>query len=112
MPKSYSREYLDRLNILRNTAWNKPGIQLANVCVHANLPLINVAEIFQVSRMTVHSWFRGKYIREKNVRKIEKFIQIIEWDTEIGLLPASNPRQAKLYLEKNIKEHFINNLGV
>jgi len=87
---------------------HKPGIKLADICVNANLPMIYVADIFKVTRMSVHSWFRGHYIREKNVNKINKFIYLVESDLRSGLLPATNSLMAKNYLQEHIKNNLVN----
>jgi hypothetical protein len=108
MPKSYSPEFLQKLTKLKNDAFHKPGVKLADVCVSANLPMVYVADAFKVSRMSVHSWFRGQYIREKNVNKIQKFIRLVKSDLDIGLLPAPNMNIAKHYLQNHIKDNLMN----
>ena len=37
------------------------GVQLANVCVAANISVATVAETLGVSRQTVYSWFTGRF---------------------------------------------------
>ena len=79
------------------------GVQLAKVCVRAELPSLYIAEVFNVSRMSIHSWFRGGVIRDKNSVKIERFIELIEEDLANGSLPAMNLPHARTYLESEIK---------
>jgi transposase len=55
MPKKYSPRFLVELN---NLDEEKLGVRLAKACVNADLPITDVAKVFGVSRMTIHSWFR------------------------------------------------------
>jgi hypothetical protein len=50
--------------------------------------------------MTVHGWFRGKYISEKNCIRIQRFIKEIKKDLENDLLPAASAKIARAYLSK------------
>ena len=68
----------------------------------ANLPAKYVAVALGVSRMTVHSWFRGAPLREKNRRLVEVFTDLVESDTAKSLLPAKNMMEAKAYIEEMI----------
>ena len=105
MPKKYSPEFLLELN---NYDEEKIGVQLAKACVNADLPMTEVAKVFGVSRMTIHSWFRGSPIRENNQIQIKKFLKALEeaWQNQLhsdkGDLPISDWKQAKLFLETNI----------
>jgi hypothetical protein len=96
MPRKYSKELIDSLDIVDNTL----GTQLAKICIEANLPAIYLAKVLKVSRMTIHSWFRGSPIRHKNSKLIESFIKTLETDLEQGKLPAKNILQAKEYLKE------------
>jgi hypothetical protein len=78
---------------------NKIGVQLAKICVKANLPTSHVAKTFGVSRMSIHSWFRGQYVREKNLEKILRFINRVTEAIEQGILPAMTTKQAKEFLD-------------
>ena len=75
---------------------------MAKLCVKANLPAQYVAEIFDVSRMTIHSWFRGKAIRDKNCTRIENFMALVKEGLHDGQLPVLTLIDAKKYLELNI----------
>ena len=79
MPKKYSPTFLLELN---NFDTDRLGVQLAKACVNADLPATEVAKVFKVSRMTIHSWFRGSPIRDKNCIKIKKFLKALSeaWD--------------------------------
>jgi len=96
MSRTYSEPFLIKL-FKANP--HKPGVALALACVKANLPAKYVADILDVSRMTIFNWFNGKQIREKNILRIETLTDIIESDTAKGILPARSTMEAKLYLE-------------
>lgn len=96
MARPYSEQFLLNLNKGDPT---RIGVQLGKVCVKANLPTTYVAKAFDVSRMSIHSWFRGQYVREKNYERILRFIEKINDALEQGILPASSTKVAKDYLD-------------
>ena len=104
MPKKYSQSFLIELN---NFDEDRPGVLLAKACVNADLPIIEIAKVFGVSRMTVHSWFRGSPIRDKNAIKI-KILKALEgeWTSQLENhteeLPISSIKQARAFLENKI----------
>ncbi len=96
-----ARPYSDKFLLsLESADKDRVGIQLAKICVEAKLPLLYVAKYFGVSRMAVHGWFRGNYIKEQNCIKIQKFINLLKEDLQEGTLPVSSIKKAKLYLSK------------
>jgi len=96
MARPYSTKFLVGLT---NADSERVGVQLARVCVDARLPAASVAEFFGVSRMAVHKWFRGQYIREEKCIKIQKFIAKVKEDlVKEDMLPAANIKSAKTYL--------------
>lgn len=99
MARPYSERFLLGLNKADPT---KIGVQLGKLCVKANLPATYVAHIFDVSRMSIHSWFRGQYIREKNYIKIDKFIKLVEEAMHNGELPIDNIAKAKEYIDTKV----------
>jgi hypothetical protein len=99
MARPYSKGYLVALSELDS---KRLGVRLAKLCVKANLPAQYVAEVFGVSRMTIHSWFRGKAIRDKNCTKIENFMVLVREGLHDGDLPVSTLLDAKKYLEYNV----------
>jgi predicted XRE-type DNA-binding protein len=101
MARPYSGRFLLELN---RADPERIGIQLAKVCIQANLPATHVAEVFGVSRMAIHGWFRGKYVREKNYTKILNFIKAIQLDLNKGTLPVDSAKKAKLYLTNVAKD--------
>ena len=88
-----TRPYSDKFLLsLYEANYKKIGVKLAKVCVKANLPSLYVAKTFGVSRMTIHSWFRGSPVRDKNNTKIEKFIALVEEKAASGSLVIAHAR--------------------
>ena len=75
------------------------GIELARLCVKANLNTSHVAEALEVSRATVHSWFRGATINKSRHELVLAFIKLLTKDSEEGVLPVSTPKDSKSYIE-------------
>lgn len=101
MARPYSEKYLLELNKLNP---DRLGVRLAKLCVKANLPMLYVADVFNISRMSVHNWFRGRAIRDKNASKVERFIELVQRDLDADVLPAITFKQAKQYLSQKINE--------
>lgn len=54
---------------------NHPGVVLGRLCIAQEIPVADVAQFFDVSRMTIYKWFRGEESpRKKQVAKIEEII--------------------------------------
>jgi hypothetical protein len=98
MARPYSEKFLISLQHLDSS---RLGIKLGKICVKANLPTIYVADAFNVSRMTVYSWFRGKPLRDKNSTRVENFISMVEEGLANGVLPAATLPEAKEFIEAN-----------
>ena len=49
--------------------------------------------------MSIHSWFRGQYVREQYYDRIVKFINKVNKDIDNRILPAMSIQDAKKYLE-------------
>jgi hypothetical protein len=101
MPRSYSSKFLLTLN--------KPsailtGQNLARICVEANLPASYVCKVFGISRMALHTWFRGGPIRNKLMNIVDAFISLVNKDLDAGVLPAKNLKEAKAYIGDMLKE--------
>jgi len=99
MARPYSEQFLIGL---RKADPTRIGVQLGKVCVKANLPTTYVAEAFNVSRMSIHSWFRGQYVREKNYERITKFIELVNKGLDKGVLPAMSSTDAKNFIELKV----------
>jgi predicted site-specific integrase-resolvase len=95
-------KYRDELirSVLGATSTSPLGIRLARVCVEANLPAAYVAQVFGVSRMALHLWFRGGNIRPAKVDRISVFTQLIQEDLRNGRLPVSTLEAARAYLQE------------
>lgn len=99
MPRIYSKELVDLVNTF-NPYYDTTC--LAKACIRANLPAKYVAVALKVTRMTIHNWFRGCPIREKNRKLVEVFTDLVESDMAKGYLPAKHPAEAKAYIEEMI----------
>jgi len=99
MARPYSNDFLQTLNA-RDP--ERLGVQMAKICVRANLPALYVAQAFGVSRMSIHSWFRGQYIRDKNCAKIKNFMSIVQAEIDKGILPVYTLKEAKYFIENMI----------
>jgi hypothetical protein len=84
MSRPYSPALLNRV---QTASVYKLGLDLAVTCIDANLPASYVAQVFNTTRMTLHSWFRGGEIRFKKRERVELFIKLVEEDMARGLLP-------------------------
>ena len=99
MAKSYSEKYLLSLNDLNE---KRIGVQFGKLCVKANLPPSMIADAMGVSRMSVYNWFRGKVVNQKNVEKVERFMDIIEYNLDKGALPVLSTSQARNFVIEKI----------
>jgi hypothetical protein len=52
--------------------------------------------------MSIHSWFRGQYVREKNYERITKFIELVNKGLDKGVLPAMSSTDAKNFIESKV----------
>lgn len=71
-----ARGYSIRLIQANNEAsHDHPGVMLGRLCIAQEIPVSDVAQFFDVSRMTVYKWFKGKeFPRRKQVEKINEII--------------------------------------
>lgn len=100
MSRPYSTKFLSELDDVDDTY--RVGYKMAKICVAANLPAKYVAEAMEVSRATVHNWFRGAVLRGKNEDMALAFIRLVQKDLEAGVLPAKSVKGAKSYIEDMI----------
>lgn len=100
MSRPYSTKFLNELDSADDTY--RIGYKMAKLCVAANLPAKYVAKAVEVSRATVHNWFRGAVLRGKNEDIALAFIRLLEKDLEAGVLPAKSVKEAKAYIEDMI----------
>lgn len=96
MTSSYSPALIARI---RAASERSLGQELALVCIGAGLPAVYVAQVLGVTRMTLHTWFRGGNVSLKKREKVERFIKLIKEDISDGTLPAKSVRAARSYLQ-------------
>ena len=99
MARPYGEKFLRELERSKLTTL---GIQLARLCVKANLPATYVAEALETSPTTVYSWFRGQGIREQKRKAVEVFIDLMKQDFASGVLPAVTDADSLNYIESMI----------
>lgn len=95
MPRTYSENLMLSVN---KPSSDTLGAELARACIEAKLPAKYIADKFNVSRMTVHSWFRGSPIRANSAKRIKVMLEQIRKDIGCGRLPATGLADAKAYL--------------
>jgi len=95
MARCYSEQFMIRVNQLDP---DRTGVKLAKLCIKGNLPAFHIANLMGVSRMTVHNWFNGLPIRDKNEQKAKKLLRIFEEDFTSGVLPVATIEKARNYL--------------
>ena len=100
MPRPYSDGFILGLDKADDS---KIGVQLAKVCLKSNLPIKYVAKGLDVSRMTLHTWFRGGILRQHNKEKVEKFIELAEQGLADGTLPATNLDTARMFIDSDVR---------
>jgi hypothetical protein len=95
MPRTFSSQLLNSIE----SAGDSPGISLAKTCLKAGLPASYVAPMLKVSRMTLHTWFRGGVIRKSRIGQLEQFIKFIEDEISAGVLPKQTLKETQEYVE-------------
>lgn len=105
MARTYSEEFLLALGKNENEERNL-GIDLAKLCVAANLPLAYVAKAMGASRLTVFNWFRGANISLRKQRDVVSFMGYVEKGMAEGKLPAKNTFEAKTFIVNLIECEF------
>ena len=100
MPRSYGDKFLIEL---AQTKKETIGIDLARLCVKANIPAVYVASAMGVTKLAVYAWFRGGVIREKRLPQLQSFIAKIKADLESGALPLPTLKRTKEYVQKLVQ---------
>lgn len=101
MPPKYSHALVEAV---RSAHVRELGQDLALVCIDANLPAAYVAQVLGVSRMTLHTWFRGGVINDRKHTVIRAFIKLLKEDTARGVLPVKTLSEARSYLQEMCDE--------
>jgi hypothetical protein len=97
MARSYGEALLISIYAEGN---NSLGAEMCRLCLKANLRIIHVAKALHVTRMTLHSWFRGKPIRANNRVRVEAFMRAVRGDTERTILPVCSIPDSLAYCLK------------
>jgi len=73
MAKGYSTLFIQSV---KNANPNLIGVQLAKACIKNDIPVIDIANYFKVSRMSVYAWFRGeRHVADKHLDRMNKLIE-------------------------------------
>ena len=73
MPKGYS---LLTVEAIREADQRLLGVQLGQICLKRDIPVVDVSEFFGVSRMTVYNWFKGTVVVSgKHTERMKKLIE-------------------------------------
>ncbi len=99
MARPYGEKFLRELERSKLTTL---GVQLAKLCVQANIPASYVAVALDTTPTTVYSWFRGQGIREQKRKAVEVFIDLMKQDFANGVLPAVTALDALNYIESMV----------
>jgi hypothetical protein len=97
MSRSYGEKFLRQLADNQNDDQNL-GIDLAKLCVKANLPMVYVGKALDVTKLTIFHWFRGREISPLNRPKVHAFMALVGRDIEAGVLPSPDMKSAKAYI--------------
>ena len=72
MSRGYTTKFIKAVNEADQT---KLGVQLGQICIKNDIPVVDVAEFLKVTRMTVYHWFKGKTnVVNKHKEVVEKFL--------------------------------------
>ena len=97
MPRAYGHKFLMEL---QKADSNRLGVRLGRACVDANLPASYIAQVLQISRMTIYTWFRGGGVREDKRTSVEALLNILEQDLTNHRLPVDSINKARLYVQE------------
>lgn len=51
------------------------GVKLAKLCIKKDIPVIDIADHFKVSRVSVYAWFRGhRHVGDRYLDRMHKLI--------------------------------------
>jgi hypothetical protein len=98
MPRPYSDSFILGLEKADERIL---GVQLAKLCLKANLPIKYVAQGVGTSRQAVHAWFRGGPMKYDNHKRVKEFISVVEKGLEDGVLPAHDIATARVFIEES-----------
>lgn len=62
-----------------------PGVLLGRLCIAQEIPVSDVAQFFDVSRMTIYKWFKGQEMpRKRQIEKIEEILAKLKNKVQSG----------------------------
>lgn len=105
MPRPYGQKFLLALNRSKDDTL---GVELARLCVKANLPATYVATALDTSSTTVYAWFRGQGVRERKRKVVEAFIDLLKDGLKRGVLPVEKVEDAAYFISKVTGSHAKN----
>lgn len=71
--RGYRKNVYDQITASKSDSL---GVRLGKLCVTKNIPVIDVASFFGVSRQAVYLWFKGKCRPHKDLHeRIEKLVE-------------------------------------
>jgi len=60
---------------------SSPGVLLGRYCIEKEVPVVEVAQFFKVSRMTIYKWFTGDWIpRQGHSLKINEVLEKLGYE--------------------------------
>lgn len=70
--KGYSSRFI---KLIEGADGGEVGVRLAKICIAKDIPVMDVAEFFGVTRMTIYNWFKGRTkIPSAHAEKAEKLV--------------------------------------
>lgn len=103
MARPYGQKFLLALHRSKSDTL---GVELARLCVKAEIPATVVATSLGTSSTTVYAWFRGQGIRESKRKVVEAFIELIKDCLKRGTLPMDNSGDLSSFLGESAYRSF------
>jgi len=77
---SETRGYSFKLvEVNKHAPTTHPGVLLGRLCIAQDIPVADVAQFFDVSRMTIYKWFKGQEMpRKRHTEKIEEVVATLK----------------------------------
>jgi len=73
MARGYSSLFIQDV---KNANPSLIGVKLAKLCIKKDIPVIEIANHFKVSRVSVYAWFRGiRHVGDRHLDKMNKLIE-------------------------------------
>ena len=67
---------LETVEAIRKADGRLLGVKLGRVCLRRRMPVSEVAEFFNVSRVTVYNWFKGEaVVSDKHADQVQSLIK-------------------------------------